>query len=248
MPDLTPPSPLHCPPPAPASTGPPPAEPEGLTYHSPGRSTARQGGAQPWLTVAGGVAVTAVGIAAGVLVETDFTAVLGMAAAIGAPMLTIRRLWSQLGWGKWWRKRLKGRLGRIAFRLGGIGLGEQPLALPAEGERTEVALGHAAEQLFAALPAEQRARIGDIPAVLAKLEADALVLRERQRDNPRVSMRLSTAVAALESMRLDLLRLHAGDASLDELTQDLQAARRVSEQIDRELLAKLEVEDLLKEP
>jgi len=205
-------------------------------------------GVRPWLTVAAGAAVTAVGVGAGIVMETDVTVVLGMAAAIGAPIVTIRRLWSQLGWGKWWRKRLKGRLGRIAFRLGAIGLGEHPPALPAEGERTEVALGHAAEQLFAALPAEQRARIGDIPAVLAKLEADALVLRERQRDNPRASMRLSTAVAALESMRLDLLRLHAGDASLDELTQDLQAARRVSEQIDRELLAKQEVGDLLEEP
>ena len=207
-----------------------------------------QGGMLPWVTVAAGAAVTAIGVGVGVVWESDLTVVLGMASAIGAPMVTIRRLWSQLGWGKWWRKRLKGRLGRLAFRLGGIGLGEQPLALPAEGERTEVALGHAAEQLFAALPAEQRARIGDIPAVLAKLEADALVLRERQRDNPRASMRLSTAVAALESMRLDLLRLHAGDASLDELTQDLQAARRLSEQIDGELLAKHEVEDLLEEP
>jgi serine/threonine-protein kinase len=197
-----------------------------------------------WVTVGVGAAVTAVGVTAGVAFESDFTIVMALASAIGAPMITIRRLWSQIGAPKWWRKLLKGRLGKRAFRLGGIGLESGAEALPAAGERTEVALGDAAGQLFAALPKEQRERVGDVPAVVARLEADALALRERMNE-PGVAERLATAVAALETLRIDLLRLHAGNASLDELTQDLEAARRVGEDIDAEVEGVREVAHLL---
>jgi serine/threonine-protein kinase len=206
-------------------------------------SEIRYGQGQPWLTAAAGAAVTAIGVGTGVVFDADVTVVLGMAAAIGSPMLTIRRLWSQLGWGKWWRKRLKGKLGRILFRVGGAGLGARVEALPADGERTEVALGYVAEQLFAGLPSEQQARLGDVPAIVARLEADALALRE-QRDDPQASARLGTAVAALESLRLDLLKLHAGNGSLDELTRNLEAARAIGEEIDAALAGRQEVEAL----
>jgi serine/threonine-protein kinase len=42
---------------------------------------------------------------------------------------------------------------------------------------------------------------------------------------------LADAVAALESIRLDLLRLHAGSSVQDELTKDLDAARRIGDRI-----------------
>jgi serine/threonine-protein kinase len=200
--------------------------------------------AAPWVTLGAGVAVTAVGVTAGVVFEGDIGVVVGLASAIGAPMITIRRLWSQIGAPKWWRKLLKGRLGKLAFRLGGVGLEASADVLPAAGERTEVALGDAAEQLFAALPKHQRERLGDVPTVVARLGADALALRERMNE-PGVAERLATAVAALETLRIDLLRLHGGNASLDELTQDLEAARRVGEDIDVEVAGAREVRDLL---
>jgi serine/threonine-protein kinase len=187
-----------------------------------------------WATIGTGAAVTALGITAGVVLDNDVGVVLGLAAGIGAPMLTVRRLWSQLGAPRWWRKLLKGRLGRAVFRLGGIGLGRHDDLLPAAGERTEAILSDAAESLYAALPEAQRERLGDVPAVIAKLEADALALRERA-DDPAAAKRLATAVAALESLRLDLLRLHAGNVTVDELTRDLEAARRVGEDIDAEV-------------
>jgi serine/threonine-protein kinase len=198
-----------------------------------------------WVTVGVGAAVTAVGVTTGVVMDNNIGIVIGLAAAIGAPMISIRRLWSQIGAPKFWRKLLKGRLGKVAFKLGGIGLGTRVEALPAAGERTEMALGEAAAQLFAALPKVQRERLGDVPAVVGRLEADALALRERMNE-PGVAERLATAVAALETLRIDLLRLHAGNASLDELTQDLEAARHVGEDIDAEVEGAREVAHLLK--
>ena len=203
----------------------------------------KPGWAKPWLTAGVGVTVTALGVGAGIVVESDIAVVIGLATAVGGPMLTIRRLWSQLGAPKWWRRLLQGRLGSLLFRVGRIGLKDRPESLPDHGERTEVVLGGMAEQLFSALPAEQRQRLSDVPALVAKLEADALALRGRG-DDPEAMERLAATVAALETLRLDLLRLHAGNVTLDELTQDIEAAEQVRLEIDRHLEAAREVENL----
>ena len=57
--------------------------------------------------------------------------------------------------------------------------------------------------------------------------------------------RLADAVSALETIRLDLLRLTAGAGSVDSLTADLAEARTVSEEVDRLLDARDQVEALL---
>ena len=54
--------------------------------------------------------------------------------------------------------------------------------------------------------------------------------------------RLADAVTALETIRLDLLRLTAGAGSVDGLTADLAEARAVSEEVGRLLEARDEVE------
>ena len=58
--------------------------------------------------------------------------------------------------------------------------------------------------------------------------------------------RLADAVTALETIRLDLLRLTAGAGSVDSLTADLAAARGVSEDVDRLLEGQREVEAVVK--
>ncbi len=196
----------------------------------------------PWLTAGAGVTATALGVGVGVFVESDVALILGLASAIGGPMLTVRGLWSQLGAPKWWRRLLKGRLGRWVFRVGRIGLKDRPEALPDRGERTEVVLGGIAEQLFAALPAETQQRLSDVPTLVAKLEADALALRGGGED-PQTMERLAVTVAALENLRLDLLRLHAGSVGLDELTMNIEAAEQVRQDIDRHLEAMGNVDD-----
>jgi serine/threonine-protein kinase len=60
-----------------------------------------------------------------------------------------------------------------------------------------------------------------------------------------VQRRLKDAVAALETIRLNLLRLHAGTATVKHLTTDLGLARQVAREVDLLLESQREVEELL---
>jgi serine/threonine-protein kinase len=61
------------------------------------------------------------------------------------------------------------------------------------------------------------------------------------------SDRLSATVAAIENIRLDLLRLQMGSAGIESVTASLDAARRIGRQISDSLEAQHEVERLLRE-
>ncbi|AHG89707.1 protein kinase [Gemmatirosa kalamazoonensis] len=163
---------------------------------------------------------------------------LGGGGGIVAATATLRLVWN--AWmrrpGGLWRRLLAGRFGSALFRVAGIGLRGAAPAVPVGGEPTVLALGRAAEELFVALPADARARLGDVPALLARLQADALALKAR--GEPAADERHATAVAALEAVRLDLLRLHGGGGSLDELTRDVEAARAIGARIDAELASR----------
>jgi hypothetical protein len=102
------------------------------------------------------------------------------------------------------------------------------------GEPTVVAIARAADELFLALPEQNRHHLGDVPAVIERLEAEALALRGGDGE---AAEREASAVAALESLRLDLLRLSAGGTPKGELTLDLENAERISERIDARLAA-----------
>ena len=58
--------------------------------------------------------------------------------------------------------------------------------------------------------------------------------------------RLSDVVTALETLRLDLLRLQAGAGSAESITQDLSSARALSDDVDRLLEGQHEVELVVK--
>ena len=60
-----------------------------------------------------------------------------------------------------------------------------------------------------------------------------------------VQQRLKDAVAALETIRLNLLRLHAGTGTVRSLTTDLELAREVARDIDAQADGLREVEDAL---
>jgi len=131
---------------------------------------------------------------------------------------------------------------------------------------TEVALGVAAEELFAALPKAYREQLADLPATVAALEAraaearaevdvlaalapsgtsDAEVLATRR---SAASAYLAESVAALEGIRLDLLRLHAGASDLAPLTTLIDAARLLGEDVSRLADAQREVDDAVRRP
>ena len=63
-----------------------------------------------------------------------------------------------------------------------------------------------------------------------------------------VRNRLAAVVAALENVRIDLLRLRAGLGSIEDITADLEAARRISDDIHHQVEARTEVEQLTESP
>ena len=123
-----------------------------------------------------------------------------------------------------------------------------PMSAPIGGaifRPTEVALGVAADELFAALPAAIREYLADLPAIVADLEVRAAAARARVDGRipagSEARRALAEAVAALENIRLDLLRLHAGEADLAPITTLLDAARVVGVDVERLIVAQREV-------
>lgn len=161
---------------------------------------------------------------------------------------------------------------RFAFRLARYTVRAPKAAPMIETSPTEVLLGRAADQLFAALPKGERARMAQVPTVIRGLERAAQQVRGRREDLDRAiaqageageserrgelireletartaaEARLRTAVTALENLRLDLLRARAGVGRPDQLTAALEDARRVGEEITAELEGRRQVDRVL---
>jgi serine/threonine-protein kinase len=84
---------------------------------------------------------------------------------------------------------------------------------------------------------------GGDPSIAARHDR---IVRELSAERDLVQQRLRDAVAALETIRLNLLRLHAGTGSVHNLTTDLGLAREVAREIDLQLAGQREVEAELK--
>ena len=152
-------------------------------------------------------------------------------------------------------------LGRSIERL--LQGGRRTLA-PANAFRpTELVVGSAVDALWRALPAAYRDHLDDVPDVVKRLEAHAsraravLVRLDEGSANAPLTGSLATlrehargelesAVTALESLRLDLLRLLGGDADLAPTTTVLDAARRVDADLSRLREAQREVERVVR--
>lgn len=167
---------------------------------------------------------------------------------------------------RWWQAGIRdrlwnSRLGRWLSRH--MGAPEHSGAVDQNAFRaTEAALGVAAGELFAALPSAYRDQLHELPAIVESLEAraaaaraeldvvaamapagdDAALLAGR-----RASARkhLTDAVAALEGIRLDLLRVHAGANDLAPLTTLMDDARRIGEDLHRLAAAQDDVDRAL---
>jgi eukaryotic-like serine/threonine-protein kinase len=156
---------------------------------------------------------------------------------------------------EWWQTGIRDRLWNsragewLARRLGAP---ERSRAIGAGAFRaTEAALGVAAADLYAALPKAYREQLGDLPEIVSALEARAAAARADDEvlaahppadgaDGEALAARrtaaaaqLQSAVAALEGIRLDLLRLHAGTNDVAPLTTLIDAARLLGDDIGR---------------
>ena len=136
-----------------------------------------------------------------------------------------------------WYKLWSSRFGRWFFKVAGLGLPESAYSVVPSTDHTELVLGRQLTQAFHELPRAQRDRVPELPAVVERLEARAEALRARGRTGPE----LTNTVAALERVRLAVLQLRAGAGSVEDLTRYLEAAKRVGEDVDRQLEAQREV-------
>ena len=168
----------------------------------------------------------------------------------------------------------KGRVGRQIARFVTLGAtpAERPaLGMPV---LTEIALGRATDHLYEALPREARRQLANLPPLVRRLEEDASALRQTMAalddqisaferapeaiDAPARALRaeveeareaaagrLTATVAAIESVRLDLLRLQMGTATVQSVTASLEAAERIGREIERAVGAHAEIEALL---
>ena len=172
---------------------------------------------------------------------------------------------------EFWSRVWTGRLGTFAFGLARKLHGAQPVGRAMTHRATELSLGMAAEQLYQSLPRDTQRALGDLPAVLERLQHAAQRLRGRyddlsaavespgMRGTPEeldalreertlVHDKLTSAVGALETIRLNLLRLHAGSAAVEGLTTHIGIAEEVSAEIERMVAAQQDVDAALRFP
>ena len=128
---------------------------------------------------------------------------------------------------------------------------------------TEVALGGAVDELFDALPSSYRDSLKDLPSVVRALGQRARHARAELESIDRsgghavepgtrdrraaVESELGRSVAALESIRVELLRLHAAGAgaNLTSLTTLVEDARAIGDQLARLSAAQREIREVL---
>ncbi|CAN5206671.1 hypothetical protein BH09GEM1_BH09GEM1_39180 [soil metagenome] len=229
-----------------------------------------------------GLAVGAVALASLLVVRGGATPVLAGGAFTGLYVGTIAtvvsRKWNRLrhGTSSMWTGVWSGAVGARLVRMAGFRLGRT--AVPAD-RPTELAIAMSAESVFTTLPRAIRDQLGDVPALLHELEAQARLARARieeidasiaevqhgrgagvagstTRHDALVAdlgaqrgvadARLGELVTALENVRLDLLRLRSGGGSVEGITRDIEAARRVGDEADRLIAGASAVDALLR--
>jgi len=141
-----------------------------------------------------------------------------------------------------WHRIWASKFGGFFFKVSGMGLKEPERPVLPSSDATELVLGRAATEIYDGLPTDVRHRLGNVTGVIGRLEEDAEELRKRGDTGER----LTEAVAALENVRLGLLRLRAGVGSVDDLTDHIERAQEIGERIDAELAGRREVREALK--
>jgi len=140
-----------------------------------------------------------------------------------------------------WHRLWAGRFGRFFFRVAGTGIKAPARRAIASADATELVLGRSVLAVYASLAEAERRQVRDVPAVVERLEKEAEALRARGQTGEH----LAETVAALENLRLALLKLRAGTGTVGDLTLWLERAREIGDFVDRRIAADGEVERLL---
>lgn len=208
----------------------------------------RVGGYAGLLAGAGATAALLMGIGPGVREAFSVTAFVG--SYVGILMTVFTRKWKRLrdGKGSLMTSLWQGRVGQAMGRIAGYQLGAR--AIPPD-RPTELGIAMSAEALYVGRPKEVRQTLGDVPSVLHGLEAQARAMQEQLVADLRAArataeQRLADIVTALDTLRLNLLRLHAGAGSAESITQDLASAKSLGEDVDRLLEGGAEAERVVR--
>ena len=179
------------------------------------------------------------------------------------------------GWARFWESRVGRWLFRTAgFGLKGLpapttGYRPTEMAISMAAERLFEELPKAVRKQLKDLPSvvgrlEQdaqamRQRVEGLNSLLGDVGGDGRsgsaapglgarrehVAEDLERAREAAQVRLQEAVASLETIRLDLLRMHAGAAQVEGITQNLSKAGEIAADIERLLEAQAEVERAL---
>ena len=157
----------------------------------------------------------------------------------------------ELGHSRWlrrlnsvWRQIWAGRFGRWFFRMAGRGLSVPARPARPSADATEFVLGRSTLAAYDALPEALGRDAREVPAVVRRLEARA----DRLRAAGDTGERLNETVAALEHVRLALLKLSAGVGSMNDLSLILERAKEIGAAVDRQVEAEAEVRKALGDP
>jgi eukaryotic-like serine/threonine-protein kinase len=202
-----------------------------------------------------------------------FTVIAGYAGVVS---MIFRQKWSRLRenktskWEKFWRSNWGERLAKLAsFRLGQRAIPanrptEMAIAMSAESlyaslpKPVRESVGDVTGVLHTLEGHAQaaRARIAEMDATIAEAhhtargasadERHGKLVADLRSERLKADERLSEVVTALENVRLDLLRLHAGTGNTSGITQDLAAARALGDDADRWIAGLREAEASLK--
>ena len=176
--------------------------------------------------------------------------------------------------GSWWAKRWEGTMGRWLTKLARIKLGTRSAGTDRPTEMAIAFSAHALydelpkslRQSLGSVPAlvdglERHARAMrehvaalDESIALARTTRMSVQSGDRQESvvtdlttaRTRASEQLAELLAALEATRLDLLRLRAGQATPDQITQTMTAARELGDDVERLLSARAEIDAALR--
>jgi hypothetical protein len=199
-----------------------------------------------------------------------------MAGYAGTIATFISTRWRRLrnGAGTTWTRFWSGKGGETVARIAGFKLTERAipanrpteLAIAMSAESLYTSFSKEVRESLGDVPgvlrtleahaAAARARIEEVDATIAQAQhtaragaseaRQAELIADLRAERAKADERLAEVVTALENVRLDLLRLHAGTRTTQGITQDLAAARALGEDADRLLAGVREAEETLK--
>ena len=176
----------------------------------------------------------------------------------------------------WWAQRWEGAMGRLLTKLASLNLGaraaaadrptEMAIAFSAQALFEELpksvrqSLGDVPEvvQQLESQARAVRARIEQLDVTIGEAQSgigsgradtrgkQEALIADLRHARARAEERRADLVTALETTRLDLLRLRAGQGSGDSITQNLLAAKMLGEDVDRLLSGHAEVDATLR--